>query len=798
MTITYTAEVATCRGFGCFLKLLLRWRGSIYKLVWLDLLAFLTLYYVLNLVYRFALNPGQKETFEAVVAYCNSYRDLIPLSFVLGFYVSIVMTRWWNQYTSIPWPDPIAVFVSSNVHGQDERGRVMRRTIMRYVCLCLTMVLTNVSPRVKKRFPGLNNLVEAGLLNENEKTIIETMNKAFPRPSKHWLPIVWAASIITRARKEGRIRDDFAVKTIIDELNKFRGQCGLLISYDTISVPLVYTQVVTLAVYSYFLTCCMGQQWIDGKVVGTSTYLNKVDLYFPVFTTLQFFFYMGWLKVAESLINPFGEDDDDFEVNWMVDRNLQVSYLIVDEMHHDHPELLKDQYWDEVFPNELPYTIAAERFRENHPEPSTAKIEVPKSAGMPSAMSSVRIDEMVGNNGTSAAAPKPPAADQAQGAPLQTVTYDLSKGAPDEEADDASGIHFSAGNGKMRLGLGSSPSLVSVSGTLSRVNTVASALKRFLSRDDSRPNSATPTDDPGKYRFPTSASSASLTGGVPGTAGVKPAGSMRITQQVIEEVDEQATITSVRPAEPRPNVMDIFAGQAGQPQTMPLQPPLPNPSTDPAAPQARSQPMDIPRRSPQYERAQSQCDQTASLFPPGGVDALLSTSAPVADSPSILSAATAPSSPVGDSSKSLYDQPKAASRETAIERPDAPQFFRWFVTPVENLDLKTSNDLLANTAAAAADPEDVGDDFAKLKAAREKEKLVRQQMNLARTISTAPGVDPSGAVPLMPVVPVAVSMASVAPQATTLPVTSSSADLLAGGDTVTNSTIKSEDVAPGS
>lgn len=112
------------------------------------------------------------------------------------------------------------------------------------------------------------------------------------------MPIVWAASIITRARKEGRIRDDFAVKTIIDELNKFRGSVGLLISYDMISIPLVYTQVVTLAVYSYFITSVIGRQWTEHQQIKDGV-VNMIDMYFPVFFTLQFFFYMGWLKVAE-------------------------------------------------------------------------------------------------------------------------------------------------------------------------------------------------------------------------------------------------------------------------------------------------------------------------------------------------------------------------------------------------------------------------------------------------------------------------------------------------------------------
>lgn len=97
-------------------------------------------------------------------------------------------------------------------------------------------------PTVKKRFPTIEHMVEAGLMLPNERKTFEILEEKTVHP-KYWLPLVWAASIITRARREDRVKNDFALKTLIDEVNKFRSGCGSLLNYDWISVPLVYTQV---------------------------------------------------------------------------------------------------------------------------------------------------------------------------------------------------------------------------------------------------------------------------------------------------------------------------------------------------------------------------------------------------------------------------------------------------------------------------------------------------------------------------------------------------------------------------
>ncbi|XP_023340441.1 uncharacterized protein LOC111710568 isoform X2 [Eurytemora carolleeae] len=360
MTISYTREVATCTGLGAFWKLLFKWKGSVYKLVWQNLLLYMALYFSLSILYRFGLNEPGKSKFEQITMHCERFSDLIPVTFVLGFYVSIIITRWWGQYKVIPWPDSCCLFISTCIQGQDDRGRLMRRTIARYLILALIQTLRMTSVQVKKRFPTLDHVCEAGIVTENEKKIIEDVEQKCIQHPKYWMSLVWAGAVVTRAKKEGRIKDEFTFQAIITEINKFRSGCGGLLDYDWISIPLVYTQVVTLAVYSFFVSSLMGRQFLDptSKLAG-----HEVDLYVPVFTFLQFFFYMGWLKVAEVLINPFGEDDEDFEMNWLIDRNLQVAYLIVDDMHAEHPELVKDQYWDEGVPDELPYTVASEQFR---------------------------------------------------------------------------------------------------------------------------------------------------------------------------------------------------------------------------------------------------------------------------------------------------------------------------------------------------------------------------------------------------------------------------------------------------
>ncbi|KAM6895708.1 LOW QUALITY PROTEIN: bestrophin-3-like [Xenentodon cancila] len=351
MTVTYSSKVANATFFS-FHRLLLRWRGSIYKLLYREFLLFVLLYSILSIIYRLVLSEHQKRLFEKLSIYCDRYAEQIPVTFVLGFYVTLVVNRWWNQFVNLPWTDRLMFHISSCVQGKDEYGRLLRRTLMRYVNLTSLLIFRSVSTAVCKRFPTIEHVVEAGFMTPEERKVFENIRSPH---LKYWIPVVWFSNLASKARQEGRIQDSIDLQNILNEMNLFRTWCATLFGYDWVGIPLVYTQVVTLAVYTFFFACLIGRQFLDPTQGHPG---HDLDLYIPVFTLLQFFFYSGWLKVAEQLINPFGEDDDDFEANWIIDRNLQVSLLAVDEMHMSLPHITRDIYWNDCDARP-PYTLAA-------------------------------------------------------------------------------------------------------------------------------------------------------------------------------------------------------------------------------------------------------------------------------------------------------------------------------------------------------------------------------------------------------------------------------------------------------
>ena len=56
------------------------------------------------------------------------------------------------------------------------RGRLMRRTIARYLVVALIQTLRCIDVKVKKRFPSLTHLSEAGIITEQERKIIQDLD----------------------------------------------------------------------------------------------------------------------------------------------------------------------------------------------------------------------------------------------------------------------------------------------------------------------------------------------------------------------------------------------------------------------------------------------------------------------------------------------------------------------------------------------------------------------------------------------------------------------------------------------
>ncbi|CAG0882291.1 unnamed protein product [Darwinula stevensoni] len=331
MTIIYTKKVTTSGYYGGFFQFLCRWKGSVYKSVWKDVLLWLLSYYILRVTYTGILSEEGRKNFEDMVLYFRSYDGIRILVFLLGFYVSIVAGRWWELWKAIPWSlDPATIVATYLRSGDSEMALNYRLAIMRYIHLGVIICMQTLSTRAERHFGELEDLLdeqcpscrsaegkashhgtpcrsdEPGyiprMLTEEEKDILENLGRLYgSKKPPYWIPMVWACRLAEDAMRAGLLDTNLGLQSIISEIRGVRTRLGQCRDMENINIPLVYTQlsksetswercynydaksssvikVVTMGCYTWWIVSLIASQFIEQ---------DGLDIYFPVFSVLQ-------------------------------------------------------------------------------------------------------------------------------------------------------------------------------------------------------------------------------------------------------------------------------------------------------------------------------------------------------------------------------------------------------------------------------------------------------------------------------------------------------------------------------
>jgi len=114
-----------------------------------ELCAWTALYYVVFGIYRLGLSGKWQQDFGSFAAHIDKKLDhYIPLTFMLGFFVTIVVDRWKHMFANIGFIDNPTLFINAYVRGEDEESRMIRRSMVRWMCLCQVLVLRDISMKV--------------------------------------------------------------------------------------------------------------------------------------------------------------------------------------------------------------------------------------------------------------------------------------------------------------------------------------------------------------------------------------------------------------------------------------------------------------------------------------------------------------------------------------------------------------------------------------------------------------------------------------------------------------------------
>nr|CAH0107630.1 unnamed protein product [Daphnia galeata] len=326
-------------------RILFRWKGSIYKIIWKQLLIYYSLYYMITILHNFVLDEDGKTTvsnlgrpnhsgggvtlntfrfhfntifivFVALAKYCNKNSNSINLMIMLTFFTTTAMQRLFAMQTMIPGTAKVITFFILSLKPNLPEGPVIVEQFARWAVLAWILTF-------RVLFPDMISLQVAGIISEKERLLLERVEIEHNKTPRALMVIDWMLLLL----KESSINDRFVEKS------NFLKSADVVMAFKKNSGNTI--KVVIIVVYTYGFITLLAR---DVEEAASCEFLGVVVNYLPIIPSMQFFIFLIWLNFGRIAVNPFGTDEDDIDVKLLLENHIQdsirLSNLYTQDLEH--------------------------------------------------------------------------------------------------------------------------------------------------------------------------------------------------------------------------------------------------------------------------------------------------------------------------------------------------------------------------------------------------------------------------------------------------------------------------------
>lgn len=232
-------------------------------------------------------------------------------TFLLGFFVSTCVTRWWairNDCIGMLWgcSDDLALIIGSYFGRDTEMDREVRETVRRWSVLSYELVYKQAQAQ-----EDLTDLVRRDILKEHER---ELLLEECSKPQVIW---GWMCSYFSHLAYGdpdcGGSRLPYPVTTLpqLHEICRHaRGAIGALFAYTDTQVPFRYVHFLALVIWMHNLFQAVASACVISNAFPDQMATICIEVIFLFFHPIVYF---GLLHLGVGLLNPLrGKRDVDF------------------------------------------------------------------------------------------------------------------------------------------------------------------------------------------------------------------------------------------------------------------------------------------------------------------------------------------------------------------------------------------------------------------------------------------------------------------------------------------------------